>query len=380
MSTRNGFRRGRLLLVAFAVLLVGVAGGATAVAVTSGPSRVASKAVVPSESVAVTRRTLSQTVSASGRVGFGPALPVDVRAAGTLTWLPPLGAVVDRGAVLARVDDAPVALLLGSMPMYRALTVGARGRDVRLLEENLLRLHLRGFSVDDRFTAATAAAVRRWQLRLGVPETGTVTPDRVVVLPTAVRVSALAARLGSQTPGTVLSVTATTKIVSVSLSGDAPGWAEGDQVTLTAAGRQSAGTVTALSRAAGSAGADGSASGGAGDAGTAATGTGDPGTAASGTGGAEAGTTVTVAPADPRRVPAEEGAPVAVGRTVRQRTDVLSVPVAALLALADGGYGVQVVQGTGVRTLAVTTGMFADGYVEVSSPGLRAGQRAVMPS
>jgi len=54
--------------------------------------------------------------------------------------------------------------------------------------------------------------------------------------------------------------------------------------------------------------------------------------------------------------------------------------VAALLALADGGYGVQVVQGTGVRTLAVTTGMFADGYVEVSSPGLRAGQRAVMPS
>jgi multidrug efflux pump subunit AcrA (membrane-fusion protein) len=48
------------------------------------------------------------------------------------------------------------------------------------------------------------------------------------------------------------------------------------------------------------------------------------------------------------------------------RKDVLAVPVAALLALPNGGYGVQVVQGGATRIVPVKTGMFAAGRVEVS--------------
>ena len=54
--------------------------------------------------------------------------------------------------------------------------------------------------------------------------------------------------------------------------------------------------------------------------------------------------------------------------------------VAALLALAEGGYGVQVVDGSTTRIVAVRTGLFADGKVEISGNGLRAGMKVAVPS
>jgi hypothetical protein len=63
-----------------------------------------------------------------------------------------------------------------------------------------------------------------------------------------------------------------------------------------------------------------------------------------------------------------------------QRKDVLTVPVAALLALAEGGYGVQVVEGSTTRIVAVQAGMFADGRVEISGTGIDAGTVVGMPA
>jgi multidrug efflux system membrane fusion protein len=54
--------------------------------------------------------------------------------------------------------------------------------------------------------------------------------------------------------------------------------------------------------------------------------------------------------------------------------------VSALLALAEGGYGLQLVEGGGTRYIAVQTGLFADGRVEVSGSGLTAGMRVGVPS
>jgi hypothetical protein len=54
--------------------------------------------------------------------------------------------------------------------------------------------------------------------------------------------------------------------------------------------------------------------------------------------------------------------------------------VAALLALAEGGYGVQVAEGDASRVLAVTTGLFADGRVEVTGTGLTEGTSVVVPT
>jgi hypothetical protein len=58
----------------------------------------------------------------------------------------------------------------------------------------------------------------------------------------------------------------------------------------------------------------------------------------------------------------------------------MAVPVTALLALAEGGYAVEVEQSDGTtRLVAVDPGMYADGLVEISSEGVRPGDRVVAP-
>ena len=61
----------------------------------------------------------------------------------------------------------------------------------------------------------------------------------------------------------------------------------------------------------------------------------------------------------------------------------LVVPVSALLARASGGYAVEEVTAGGRHHLVpVTLGLFDDaaGLVQVSGPGLAAGQRVVVPA
>ena len=58
------------------------------------------------------------------------------------------------------------------------------------------------------------------------------------------------------------------------------------------------------------------------------------------------------------------------------RTGVLAVPVQALVALSEGGYAVQ----TPAGLVGVTTGMFAQGWVEVSGDGLTEGTAVVVAS
>jgi hypothetical protein len=63
--------------------------------------------------------------------------------------------------------------------------------------------------------------------------------------------------------------------------------------------------------------------------------------------------------------------------TSESRKGVLAVPVGALLALSEGGYAVQL---PGGRLIAVRTGMFAKGLVEVSGTGVAAGTKVVTTS
>ena len=68
--------------------------------------------------------------------------------------------------------------------------------------------------------------------------------------------------------------------------------------------------------------------------------------------------------------------------TTERVENVLAVPVDALLALAGGGYAVEVAEGRVHRLEAVTVGLFddAEGVVQVSGQGLSAGQRVVVPA
>jgi hypothetical protein len=89
---------------------------------------------------------------------------------------------------------------------------------------------------------------------------------------------------------------------------------------------------------------------------------------------------VTVTVADQSALGGFDKAPVKVAFVAVERPNVLAVPVAALLALAEGGYGVQVVEGSGTRIVPVTPGLFADGQVEVTGEGITAGTVVGVPA
>ena len=73
-------------------------------------------------------------------------------------------------------------------------------------------------------------------------------------------------------------------------------------------------------------------------------------------------------------------APVTVTMESSRTKDVLSVPVAALLAISDDAYAVQVIQPDGTtKTVPVDIGTFADGRVEVEGDGITEGTMVGVP-
>jgi hypothetical protein len=82
---------------------------------------------------------------------------------------------------------------------------------------------------------------------------------------------------------------------------------------------------------------------------------------------------------DPEATGRLDQAPVEAAITTEVRKGVLAVPVNALLALAEGGYAVEVERDGRRQLVGIETGLFADGQVEVEGEGLRAGDQVVVP-
>ncbi|HEX2577561.1 MAG TPA: hypothetical protein VHK88_14510, partial [Aquihabitans sp.] len=72
--------------------------------------------------------------------------------------------------------------------------------------------------------------------------------------------------------------------------------------------------------------------------------------------------------------------PVTVRVTGEERRGALTVPVTALLALAEGGYAVEAPGAGGPRLVPVETGMFAGPFVEVTGADVAEGMRVVVPT
>jgi hypothetical protein len=317
----------------------------------------------------VQRRTLSTQTQFNGTLAYTGSYPVLGRTSGTVTWLPKVGHVVRQGHVLYRVDGAPVVLLYGPTPAWRALAQGATaadvtGADVAQLNHDLVALgYVASADVDsawDEFNWATKAGVEKLQEHLGVHQTGRMDLGDVVFLPTAARVTTLQASLGAPATGPVLSASSTARTVTVALEPDLQSEVKkGDRVTITLPdGSTTPGRVTSVSRVA-----------------TAPSN--DPG-------GSDSGPTVPVyiRPTDPSATGSLDQALVEVAITDQTVHNVLAVPVTALLARAGSGYSVEVVAGDGTHHLVqVTPGLFDDvvGMVQVSGGGLRAGQHVVVP-
>ncbi len=83
---------------------------------------------------------------------------------------------------------------------------------------------------------------------------------------------------------------------------------------------------------------------------------------------------------DPSAAAGLDEAPVDVDVVADSVSGVVAVPVSALVALAEGGYAVEVQQGDGSTVLvAVEPGFYADGLVEVTETQVTPGMTVVVP-
>jgi peptidoglycan hydrolase-like protein with peptidoglycan-binding domain len=316
----------------------------------------------------VARRDLEERTRLTGRLGYGEVQEVSLSSGGTITALPALGSVIDQGQTLIEVDGVAVPLLFGARPLWRELGPGVEdGPDVEQVEANLVALGFAppgALTVDQHWTSATTSAVNEWQRSLGRPTTGVVSPADVVVLPAAVRVAGHPTAVGAPAQGPIVEVSGNARLVTVDLEASRQRLVTGDQAVQVELpdGTIIAGRVAAVGRVArrpDDSGADGA---------------GEP--VPSG----ELTVDVSIELDDPGAAGAWDEVPVTVHVVSSVVEDALAVPVVALLALSEGGFAVErVVSGGGTRLVAVETGAFADGWVQVTSEELTEGDDVVVP-
>ncbi|HTZ07899.1 MAG TPA: peptidoglycan-binding protein [Acidimicrobiales bacterium] len=360
---RPGHRRHRRALV-LGLVVVAAVGTAVGVVDPFGPGRPGATGVqdnaYPTSLATVTRRSLSSQTDEDGTLGYAGSYAVIGQGQGTVTAFPAPGQVVTEGQALFSADGSPVLLLYGAVPAYRTLSAGLAGADVAQLNADLVALgdatRTELDPASTTFTAATTAAVKRLQAGAGLSQTGTLTLGQAVFLPSAVRVTTVSATLGGSAAGPILQGTSTSPEVTVdvdsSLQSDV---AAGDQVEITLPnGRSTPGVISSV--------------------GTVAT---------SSSSGSSPTVTVEVTPTDAAATDGLDQAPVEVLITTGSVTGALVVPVDALVALAGGGYALEVVDAAGVhRLVPVSPGLFdaADNLVQVTGAGLAPGQRVVVPN
>jgi hypothetical protein len=351
------------------LVAVAVTGG---VVVASGAKEAAPAArESPANTVEVEEGTLSSMVSLDGTLTYrarsdGSPYSVINQAGGTYTKLPDEGDKVDCGDVLYRADDNPVLLLCGTVPAYRDLTEGDTGKDVRQLNRNLHELGSdadAGVDIepdDNGFAWKTEEALKKLQHDKGADETGALDIDGAVFLPKSVRIAKVAGQLGgSARPGAgVAHATSDTLEVQVDLEASQQGEVkQGDRAQITLPGNRSVkGRVARLGKIARTAGRDD-----------------DVG---------DATIAAYISLDKPKQARGLDKAPVQVDITTKGVARALSVPVAALVGKAGGGFAVEVVRDGGRRELvAVQLGLFdtTEGRVEVEGD-LREGDPVVVPS
>ena len=361
-----------------AIIVVVLAGGVGAWAVTRpGPPAGEPAPAVAVTSAAVSRGDIVARVQLPGVLGFdGTYSIVNQLPPGVVTSVARTGSLLGRGSRLFTVGATPAVLMYGTTPAHRAFTAGMTdGGDVGQLERNLVALGMDPggtMTVDRHFSAATAAAIRRWQKARGLPlaaRTGRLALGEVVFLPGRIRVKSVVTGSGSSAgPGArMLAATSTVQVVQVSLTTDQRSQVHvGDrvEVTVTGTSRGIQGRVRQVGTVATAPAQSGGGPNGGPD------------------GGGPATVPVTIKLVRPGRALAGlDLAPVQVAVTSSRRQDVLTVPITALLARPGGGYQVALLEGASRRLVPVRPGLFDNdtGTVEVTGDGVREGARVEVP-
>ncbi|MEU9381447.1 peptidoglycan-binding domain-containing protein [Streptomyces sp. NPDC048279] len=333
-----------------------------------------------SSTTQVERTTLTSGLELTGRLGHGLAADVVDQGQGTFTKLPQPGDRIKTGGMLYELNAEPVVMFTGSRPFWRNLTTGVVGPDVQELERNLTDLgyaDATDLTVDEKFTEATAAAVKRWQKALGLKQTGGVELGRVIVLrDRVVRVEEVSAKPGETAAAgvatAVLKVTRPDLFATVQLDNDKMvQLAPGRLVTVQlATGASIKGQVQEITLASGSGGTDNG---------------GDPTAGGGGNNQDQATATIRLTDQSAAKAVLDQARPTLTITVDDEKAEhVLVVPVTALLARPEGGYSVRAVRPGKVKPVLVSVkvGLIVGGRAQVTpiTGTLHEGDAVVIPS
>ncbi|MGH1488857.1 MAG: peptidoglycan-binding protein [Acidimicrobiales bacterium] len=300
----------------------------------------------------VRRGDLVQEKEQAGSVSFGEPWAAPIDAQGIVTKRHDKGTVVQPGETLIWLDNKPVTLAAGDTPLYRSLQLqGTKkskhmtGDDVRQLQEFLL-----GQEIDDKgrleadgiFGVSTKRAVKAWQKTQGLEETGTIDRSQLVYHPTAIRID------GEPRVGVSfieLEVTEGAQEVKAQFdSKSRPFLPVGGTVDLETGDETIQGTIKSVESTFGDDGSQ------------------------------KLEAVIDASKPLPTGV---ERVNVVATRTVAK--DALNVPVRAVLALAGGGYGLEVETSAGLELRAVELGEIVDDLAEITGD-FAEGDQVVVPN
>lgn len=307
---------------------------------------------VPLDTVPVERGDLSETKEAVGSVSYGDSWAAPIEPTGVVTKRHETGTVVEPGDSLIWVGNRPVLLAKGETPVYRTMELVAgraskqlKGEDVKQLQEFLLS---KGFddkgrlTADGQFGVGTKRAVMAWQVDIGREKTGSVDRSQIAFHPSALRIES-AQWIGANFES--LSVTEGTQRITADFDNKSrPFLPVGATVELEdGEGNGRTGTITKVAPTIGD---DGSQR-----------------------------LRATITPDQPLSSGLER-LNVTASRDVA--TDALIVPVRAIVALAGGGYAVEVDGPSGQTLTRVELGSVVDDLVEITGE-LTESDRIVVP-
>lgn len=319
------------------------------------PSRVTAEPKrVPPLTQSVTRGDLVDRVRTNGKLSYGQTRDLGTSVSGTVTGTPGAGTVVGNGGELFRVNDQPVVLLRGELPMWRSFEEGMEdGPDVLQLERSLAELGFFPGDPDQHFAWSTEAAIERWQKSLGLDRTGVIEMGRVVFSSNDVRIAGRKTDIGSAAGPAVVSVSGTGKVITTSVDPSLKAAVPmGGEVTVVLPnGAEAKAKVVAV---------------------------GSPVQEEDPAGGKKLTLPLTVTLDHAAAADGFDDADVTVLISQLKSRNALQVPVVALLAHPGGGYAVEVMRGVKSHKVRVQLGAFADGMVEVTKGDLKVGDKVVV--
>jgi peptidoglycan hydrolase-like protein with peptidoglycan-binding domain len=304
----------------------------------------------------------AQRILGAARRDLAAARHDETSGGGTVTSIATAGTTIARGGSIYALDGRDVVLFVGTTPAYRALREGDSGLDVAELQVNLVALGFGGtppLRTDGTFDSATTRAVKRWQSARRLEPSGVVLLGDTVVLPAQVRVAAVHTAIGGAVqPGSpMLDLASVDEVVKIDVDpGLAPSVHVGDIIHFSDPnGGDILGSIVSV---------------------------GAPTISDEGAGNGPSGqlaVPVVARSEDPAALAALDGAVLRTDVTTDTSADTLAVPVAALVVLADGSFGIEVSAAGTTHFVRVEPGIYDRTMVEIHGDGVGEGDQVVVP-